>query len=144
MLNLTLWLSILLGFVALVVFAWRSSMRRRGFRLLKMLEAEGVLRYGVDVPVAIGDARAAPRDTLVAKRGTLVITRKRVAGFVHRRRFVLVRGGNARKGAVRAENGCLVIRIGQTRQGGVEAPAVRFLVPDAEAWAAEARKVLRV
>jgi hypothetical protein len=139
MLNMALWLVMLSGGIALVVFAWRSAMRRRGFRLLKLLEQEGVLRYAVDVPVAMGGAGAG----LLARRGTVVLTRKRLAGFAHRARFVLVRGGGARAGAVTADGGWLVIRPAVRAASGAPPPAFRFQLPDAEGWSRDARRVLK-
>jgi len=142
MLNLLLWLSILIGFLALVALAWRSAMRRRGFRLLKMVESEGVLRYAVDVPVGIGKGRAG--DSVLARRGTIVLTRKRLAGFAHRSRFVLVRGAAKSGGAVRAEPGWLVVRPAGTRRGGGAPPVFRFRIPNAEEWREEVRRTIRV
>lgn len=142
MLDLLLWLTLPLGFIALGMVAWRGTMRRRGFRLVRMLDEEGVLRYAVDVPVAFGEGRR-PGQGPFAGRGTLVLTRKRLAGFAHRRRFVLVRTSKTRKDAIRAEDGCLVIRMGGVGKGGAAPPPVRFRVPDAESWSADARKVLR-
>jgi hypothetical protein len=142
MLNLVLWLSLLVGFVALVAFAWRSAMRRRGFRLLKMVEQEGVLRYAVDVPVAVGEKR--PIAEGLARRGTLVLTRKRLAGFAHRSRFVLVRGAGKRGGAVRAEPGWLVVRPAGRTRGGGSPPSIRFRIPDSEVWREEIRRAIRI
>jgi hypothetical protein len=140
MLNLLLWLAMLSGSIALVVFAWRSAMRRRGFRLLKLLEKEGVLRYAVDVPVAVGETT---RAGMLPRRGTVVLTRKRLAGFAHRARFVLVRGGGGRAGAVAADGGWLLVRPGGRAASGAS-PTFRFQVPDAEDWSRDARRVLRV
>lgn len=144
MLNLVLWLATLVGLAALLLFAWRSAMRRRGFQLLKLLEAEGVLRYAVDVPVVIGGRARGGRGGVLARRGTVVLTRRRLAGFAHRARFVLVRGGGARADAIQADDGWLVVRPGAgQRRGGGEAPVFRFRVPDAGGWSRDARKVLR-
>jgi hypothetical protein len=145
MLNLALWLITLAGLIALIAFAWRSAMRRRGFKLLKLLEPEQVLRSAVEVPVVMERGKPGRvRPGLLARRGTVVLTRKRLAGFAHRARFVLVRAAGPRAATVRADNGWLVIQPdGKRGEGGVR-PAFRYQVPDAEGWSREARKVLRL
>jgi hypothetical protein len=142
MLNLILWLVIFAGILGMILFAWRSAMRRRGFRLLKLLEGEEVLRYAVDIPMARGSST--PAVELLARRGTVVLTRKRLAGFAHRSRFVLVRGGTTRSGAVEADGGWLVVRPVGRKKDGRAAPVFRFQVPDAEGWSRDARRVLRI
>lgn len=142
MLNLILWLFLLAGTVALIGFAWRSAMRRRGFQLLRLLESEQILRHAVDVPVVKGNTRRAAG--LLSRRGTVVLTRNRLAGFAHRSRFVLVRGGNTRPGAVVSDDGWLVVRPGGRTTGREPTPSFRFRVADAEGWSREARKVLRI
>jgi len=142
MLNLLLWLAMLAGLVALVWFTWRSAMRRRGFRLLRMLESEQVVRFAVDVPMRTGEPEAGSSPGTFGRRGTIVLTRKRLAGFAHRARFVLVRSGKGGSGVVRADGEWVVVRPASTRKG-VRAPEFRFQVPDAEGWSEDARKVLR-
>lgn len=140
MLNLTFWLFTLAGVIALILFSWRSAMRRRGFRLLRLLEEEGVLHSAIDVPVQIGASR---RRSWLARRGTVVLTRKRLAGFVHRARFVMVRGGGAGANSVSTQGGWLVIQPRGGKCGaGAAGPSLRFQVPDAEEWVREARRVL--
>jgi hypothetical protein len=139
MLNLLLWLGILAGFGMLVLLAWRSAMRRRGFRLVKMLDGEQLVRHAVDVPVVVGKGSGGA----LARRGTLVLTRKRLAGFTHRSRFVVVRGGFAEGASVRAEGEWLLVRPAGRTSRGAAAPFFRFRLPDADGWQADARKVLR-
>ncbi len=146
MLNFLFWLLTFLGIIALLGFAWRSAMRRRGFRLIGLLEKEGVLRQAVDVPVRVGDTQGGGsfRPAFFARRGTLVLTRQRLAGFAHRARFVLVRGGGARSDAVRAEREWLLVRLEgkRARQPG-RSVVFRYAVADPEGWARDAARVLR-
>jgi hypothetical protein len=146
MLNLVLWIALLAGTVALIAFAWRSAMRRRGFKLLELLQGEQVLRHAVDVPVRRGDARGAGGESvgLLSRRGTLVLTRKRLAGFAHRARFVLVRGPARPAAVIEATDGWLVIRPAGRKKGGRSVPAFRFQVPDAEGWSRDVKRALRL
>jgi hypothetical protein len=125
-----LWLAIGVGTVSLIVFAWRAAMRRRGFKLVEKLSGERVVRYAVDVPVLDRGRR---------RRGTLVLTRKRLAGYSHNSRWVFVRGSKLPARPLAAEGDRLVVRpLGDGR----DAPELHYLVDDAQAWLAEARKVL--
>lgn len=144
MLNFLFWSLTLVGILALLAFAWRSAMRRRGFRLVGLLQKEEVLRQAVDVPVRIGGAGGGTRSALLARRGTLVLTRKRLAGFAHRARFVLVRGGRAPSEVVRAEGEWLIVRP-QRNPAKARTREVAFWygVEDAEGWARDALRVLR-
>ncbi len=144
MLNFLFWTLTLAGILALLAFAWRSAMRRRGFRLVGLLQKEEVLRQAVDVPVRIGGAGRGLRPGLLARRGTLVLTRKRLAGFAHRARFVLVRGGGIRSDAIRAEGEWLIVRPqGNPAKARVREVAFWYGVGDAEGWARDALRVLR-
>ncbi len=144
MLNLLLWLFMLGGLLGLLVFAWRSAMRRRGFRLIELLQKEGVLRQAVDVPVRLGGGRGGGRSTLLARRGTLVLTRRRLAGFAHRARFVLVQGGGLPRGAVRSDGPWLIVRPqGNPTKKPVRKVEFWYAVEDAEGWARDAARVLR-
>jgi hypothetical protein len=138
--NLLLWMLTLAGLVALVGFAWRSAMRRRGIRLVEMLREEGVLHAGIDLPVQI--TRDGRRTHLLPRRGTVVLTKRRLAGFAHRSRFVFVRGRGLKRGAVGAEGEWLMIRPSGDAGGG---PQVGFRIGDAAAeWARDAGRVLRL
>ena len=139
MLNLLLWTVTFLGIVALLRFSWRSAMRRRGFRLIRILGAqEGVLRSAVDVRVRRGRSGGVG---FFARRGTVVLTSERLAGFAHRARFVLVKGRGVEARTVRAEDGWLVVQP-RSREGEAGAP-LGFRVEDPEGWAREARRALR-
>jgi hypothetical protein len=126
--------------VALLVFAWQSAMRRRGYRLVDLLGDEGVIRHAVSVPVRIGPAGAGT--PVLPRRGTVVLTRRRLAGFTHRSRFVLVRGASSRNSRLAAADGWLVIRQDGSRGGvGME---LRFQLGDAAAdWAHDASRILQ-
>jgi hypothetical protein len=102
------------------------------------------VRYAVDVPVVMGEGTALAQTGVLAKRGTVVLTRKRLTGFAHRARFVLVRSGASRSAAVKSDGPWLVVRPGGRKADGAPAPAFRFQVPDAEGWSRDARKVLRM
>jgi hypothetical protein len=79
---------------------------------------------------------------LPPRRGTVVLTRRRLAGFTHRVRFVLVRGANARPSSVTQREGWLVIQ--PTGSGRSPANEVRFWVgEEAAEWARDAARVLR-
>jgi hypothetical protein len=139
MINLLFWLLTLAGVVALLVFAWQSAMRRRGYRLVDLLGEEGVVRHAISVPVRIGTGGAG--SPVLPRRGTVVLTRRRLAGFTHRSRFVLVRGAGSRNSRLTAADGWLVIRQDGSRGGaGTE---LRFRVGDAAAdWARDASRIL--
>jgi hypothetical protein len=143
-LNFLFWSLTLVGILALLAFAWRSAMRRRGFRLVGLLQKEEVLRQAVDVPVRIGGAGGGTRPALLARRGTLVLTRRRLAGFAHRARFVLVRGGGIPSDTIRAEGEWLIVRP-QRNPAKARTREVAFWygVEDAEGWARDALRVLR-
>jgi hypothetical protein len=126
-----LWLAIGVGTVALIVMAWRAAMRRRGFRLMERLAEEHVILHAVDVPVLDRGRR---------RRGTLVLTRKRLAGYSHNARWVFVRGSKLPPRPLAAEGDRLVVRPLGEKAG---APELRYLVGDAAGWLEEARKVLR-
>ncbi|HEV2129885.1 MAG TPA: hypothetical protein VGR27_02200 [Longimicrobiaceae bacterium] len=143
-LNFIFWSLTLAGILALLAFAWRSAMRRRGFRLVGLLQKEQVLRQAVDVPVRIGGAGGGPWPAWLARRGTLVLTRKRLAGFAHRARFVLVRGGGVRSDTIRTEGEWLIVRPqGNPARSRVREVAFWYAVEDAEGWARDALRVLR-
>ncbi len=144
LLNFLFWSLTLAGVLALLAFAWRSAMRRRGFRLVGLLQKEGVLRQAVDVPVRITRAGGGPRPRSLGRRGTLVLTRKRLAGFAHRARFVLVRGAGTRSDTIRADGEWLVVRPqGNPARARVREVAFWYGVEDAEGWARDALRVLR-
>lgn len=140
MLNLVFWLLTLAGLVALIWFAWRSAMRRRGIRLIDRLGEEGVLRACIDVPVRMTrDGRPLHR---LRRRGTVVLTKRRLAGFTHRSRFVFVPERGKKRDLVRAQGEWLVIR--PAASGAGKAPEVFFQVgDDADGWARETDRVLR-
>lgn len=125
-----LWLAIGAGTLSLIVLAWRAAMRRRGFRLVEKLSDEGVIRYAVDVPVLARGRR---------RRGSVVLTRRRLAGYSHDARWVLVRGSKLPPRPLAAEGDRLVVRPLGEKPG---APELFYQVDDAEAWLAAARKVL--
>lgn len=144
MLNFLFWALTLAGILGLLAFAWRSAMRRRGFRLVGLLEKEEVLRQAVDVPVRIGSAGEGFQSSLLARRGTLVLTRKRLAGFAHRARFVMVRGGRVPRDAVQVKGEWLIVRPqGNPARRRAREVAFWYGVEDAEGWARDARGVLR-
>jgi hypothetical protein len=126
-----LWLAIGVGTVALIVMAWRAAMRRRGFKLLDKLAGEHLILHAVDVPVLDRGRR---------RRGTLVLTRKRLAGYSHNARWVFVRGTRLPPRPLAAEGDRLVVRPLGEKPG---APELRYLVGDAERWVEEARRVLK-
>ena len=118
-------------------------MRRRGFKLVELLREEGLLRQAVDVPVRVGtDRKGSPG--LLQRRGTLVLTKKRIAGFSHRARFVLVRQSRVPAGALRVDGEWLLItphqRPGRGRQGEI---TIGYRVEDPEGWLRDATRVLR-
>jgi len=76
-----------------------------------------------------------------ARRGTVVLTSERLAGFAHRARFVLVKGRGVEARTVRAEDGWLVVQP-RSRKGSEGVP-IGFRVEDSEGWAREARRALR-
>lgn len=117
-------------------------MRRRGFKLVTLLEKETVLRSAVDVPIrrAATEPRVRSNGTPFQRRGTVVLTRQRIAGFAHRTRFVLVRGRDFDPRSLRAEGSWLVIEPRRRNQPG--GATLRYAVEDADAWVREARKAL--
>ena len=129
------------GILFLLLLTWRSAMRRRGFRLVEMLGEEGVLREAVDVPVRFGSARPGSPPAGRARRGTVVLTRRRLAGFSHRARFALVQGAESHPRMVRPEGTWMAVRP----RGGTASDAreVWFEVGDGEGWARDTRKVLQ-
>jgi len=138
-LNLLLWTVTLLGILALLRFSWHSAMRRRGFRLVRILRAqEGVLRSAVGVRVRRGSSGGTG---IFARRGTVVLTSERLAGFAHRARFVLVKGRGMEARSIEADDGWLVVQP-RTRKGGSGA-RLGFRVEDPEGWARDARRILR-
>ncbi|MGH7458693.1 MAG: hypothetical protein ACREKN_06415 [Longimicrobiaceae bacterium] len=136
--NQLFWALTLAGLIFLLFSFWRGSMRRRGARLARVLEEkEGVLRSAVEAPVRFTPPPAGESPPPWSRRGTLVLTRVRLAGFAGRARFVLVKGGGARPGMVAAEQGWLVVR-----PRGKAGRAVWYHLADAEEWVREARKML--
>ena len=129
------------GILFLLLLTWRSAMRRRGFRLVEMLGDEGVLREAVDVPVRFGSVRPGSPPGGRTRRGTIVLTRRRLAGFSHRARFALVQGSESHPGMVRPEGDWIAVRP----RGGAtgDAREVWFEVGDGEGWTRDARKVLK-
>jgi hypothetical protein len=139
--GLILWAVTLGGILFLLLLTWRSAMRRRGFRLVDMLREEGILREAVDVPVRFGPARPGSPPPGRPRRGTVVLTRRRIAGFSHRARFALLRGVESNPRMVRPEGAWLAVRPRGDATG--DAREVWFEVGDGEGWARDARKVLQ-
>jgi hypothetical protein len=139
-LNTVFWTATLVGILAMLAFTWRSAMRRRGFKLVALLRDEGLLRQAVDVPVRLGTGGTRALGVL-ERRGSLVLTRKRIAGFSHRARFVLVRQARIPPGVVRADGEWLLITPPQQgRQGQV---TIAYRVDDPDGWVRDATRVLR-
>jgi len=141
MTGLLLWTVTLGGILVLLLLTWRSAMRRRGFRLVEMLRDEGLLREAIDVPVRFGSARPGSPPGGRARRGTLVLTRRRLAGFSHRARFALLQGGESHPHMVRREGSWIAVRP----RGGTtgDAPEAWFEVGDGDGWVRDARRVLQ-